>query len=112
MNQTEVAQVLAEMSATWPQREMTPPEVQLWVAEFMPLRAEPALVAVRELRKVCDWLPTHNQFLASYQAVVRRLALEQNAIPQSTSGVSSKETALAAIAEARFRLSTANRRKR
>lgn len=111
MNQQAVAQVLAEMSAMWPQREMSPPEVQLWVTEFLPLRAEATMTAVRELRKVCDWLPTHNQFLASYQAVTRRMALEQASIPESTSGVSSKETALAGIAEARFKLSTANRRK-
>src|SRR4051812_33338699 len=68
MTQHEVAQVLAEMSAMWPQREMSPPEVQLWVSEFLPLRAEATMAAVRELRKVCDWLPTHNQFLANYQA--------------------------------------------
>lgn len=111
MNQNQAAQVLAEMTATWPQREITPPEIQLWIGEFKPLRAETALSAVRELRKVCDWLPTHGQFLSSYQAVSRREALERSAIPESTAGVSSKERALAAIAEARFILNTTTRKK-
>lgn len=111
MNKSEATQVLAEMTATWPQRELTPPEVQLWLSEFKPLRAETTLIAVRELRKVCDWLPTHSQFFSSYQAVSRREALERSAIPESTAGVSSKERALAAIAEARFILNTTTRKK-
>ncbi len=111
MNQTEVTQVLAEMTATWPQREMTPPEVQMWVAEFLPLRGPTAAVALRELRKVCDWLPTHSQFLISYQAVSRREALEQASLPESTAPVTSKDRALAAIAEARLILNTTSRKK-
>lgn len=111
MNQKEAAQVLAEMTATWPQRELSPPEIQLWLNEFKALRAETTLTAVRELRNVCDWLPTHSQFISSYQAVSRREALERAAIPESTSGVSSKERALAAIAEARFILNTTSRKK-
>lgn len=111
MNQTEAAQVLAEMTAMWPQRELTAPEVQMWVTEFRPLRAATSLTAIRDLRKVCDWLPTHREFLSSYQAVSRREALAQSSIPESTSGVTSKERALAAIAEARLILNTTSRKK-
>lgn len=111
MNQHEVSEVIAEMSATWPQREMTQPEVQMWVAELVPLRATTAIVAVRELRKVCDWMPTHSQFLISYQAVSRREALEQASLPESTAPVTSKDRALAAIAEVRLILNTTTRKK-
>lgn len=111
MTPKDAARVLAEMTATWPQRELSPPEVQLWVDEFRPLRAETTLTAIRELRKVCDWLPTHSQFVFSYQAVSRREAMEQTAIPESTGAVSSRDRALAAIAEARFILNTTSRKK-
>lgn len=106
MTPVETKQVLAEMTATWPQRGMSPPEVGVWCSNLKPLRASTAITAVRELRTVCDWLPTHNQFMAAYQAVARREALERPAIPESTSRVAKPAYALGAIAEARAKLKT------
>lgn len=109
MTPKEVAELLAEMTATWPQREMTKPEAMVWHDDLKGRQAHLACQAVRDLRTVCDWLPTHSQFISAYQAAARREALERPGLPEAppegtTNRIASREHALAAVRQMRANL--------
>lgn len=115
MSPQECAELIAEMSATWPQREMTKPEQRIWHDELKGRQVHLARQAVRDLRTTCDWLPTHNQFIAAYQSVARREALARPALPEAptpgtSNRIASREFALAKVAEMRLSLTPKGQR--
>lgn len=74
MTTDEADRVLAKMTATWSQKELTEPEEGEWHETLRPLSYEAAIDSVRGLRAAFDWLPTHHQFVVVAQDLTRRQA--------------------------------------
>lgn len=72
MNNREAARVLAEMTATWPQKKLTDGETAIWRETLAPFPVDAGLMAVAELRTKHDWLPTHRQFVEAATDAARR----------------------------------------
>jgi hypothetical protein len=101
VNDREAARVVAEITATWPQRAMTDPEIAVWRQTLLPIPLEAGLVAVSELRAVHDWTPSHHQFLIAAQAVARRLALSTPRLPEATGRPLGRERSLEVLRNVR-----------
>lgn len=53
---------------SWPQRELSRPERDLWMHDLAQMRFEDAKAAVMSCRRTYDWLPTARQFAEAYGA--------------------------------------------
>lgn len=73
MNTTEIAMILDEITATWPQKEVTGPEVKVWQQTLRPLSHHVASRAVGALRETQDWLPSHHQVLVAAQQAAKQI---------------------------------------
>ncbi len=105
--QTEM--ILAEMTASWPQRELTKPEVLVWRRTLASLDYEACRSVVQTLREAADWFPTHHQVVESTRALQRRWredaeAAKHRALAEDTSEVTPPEVAKQRLAELRQQL--------
>lgn len=111
MTEDEVRKVQLVMVTSWPQRELSRPERDLWAADLRGRSFEDAMTAVMQCRKRLDWLPTAHQFDEEYQYAVgcRRDAErdQQRALMEAAAAPPDSVIAKQAIAEIRQQLAGA-----
>jgi hypothetical protein len=74
----EAQAVLAEIRATWPNREIDEAQGLVWMDTLAPIGIDSARSAVRFLRQTKDFPPSHHEFLVAAQEQGRRLAAENS----------------------------------
>lgn len=98
------------LATAWPQRELSKPERDLWRHDLAPLVFGDAVVAVRQCRRRCDWLPTWRQFEEEYrEALGRRLDAErsQRALTEAPAEPMEPAVKLRCVAEVKRQLAGA-----
>lgn len=77
MNAAEATTLIAEMAATWPQKEITAPEAAVWRQTLSPWPVQMARKVVADLRGESQWLPTHATFIERVSELARRQPSER-----------------------------------
>lgn len=70
MTEDEARKILVVLATSWPQRELSKPERELWMHDLAQLRLDDATAALMVCRRSFDWLPTAHQFAEAYISVV------------------------------------------
>lgn len=78
MNAMEARSLMVQMTASWSQRELTKPEREIWLETLEAIPYGPARLAVSDLRKALDWMPTHHQFAEAVDSATKRIASSGN----------------------------------
>lgn len=78
MNKSEAGVVLAEMAATWPNREMDDAQLAVWADTLKGLSIDAARAGLRRLRQSLDFPPSHHELLVAAQEEGRRLAAHRH----------------------------------
>lgn len=72
MTGAEATALIAEMAATWPQKEITAPETAIWRQTLAPWPVQMARKVVAQLRAESHWLPTHATFTERITELAKR----------------------------------------
>jgi len=62
MTRSEAVEVVKELLASFPGREVSPVEMRVWREELAPVTQAAALAAIRSLRRRVRWMPTIAEF--------------------------------------------------
>lgn len=75
MTPDECGAVLQYMVATWPHRELDEQQVAVWLETFAPVRPAWAREAIRNLKRVKTFMPSHAEFYEAVEAIEHREAV-------------------------------------
>lgn len=74
MNLREAQTLIAEMAATWPQRQLDEAQVAVWCDTLKGVSIDAGRAGLRRLRESLDFPPSHHELLVASQEEARRLA--------------------------------------
>lgn len=77
MTGQEATTIVAEMAATWPQREVSGPEAALWRDTLAPWPLGMVRRVIATLRAESEWFPTHATFTERIKDLDRRQGNER-----------------------------------
>lgn len=85
MNDFDSEQVLKLMAATWP-GELTEDRIAVWTDTLADVRPGHAREAIRNLKRVKTFLPSHAEFFEAVEAIIHREATQQEEIEAGATG--------------------------
>lgn len=105
MDNRQIKELVAYMAATW-RAEFTEAEVMVWAETFDGIDPGHAMEAMRNLKLVKTFLPSHAEFHEAVEAVLHRIERQRAQLPTTTSTPVSREKAKEYIGKIRASLNT------